>query len=76
MDGLNEISDEILFNSEANRVICEPKFYDGEIDDVKQKAVQELYNMGVAALNSGGIKKAREAYFCFQKAVKVSSGIS
>lgn len=72
MDELNEISGDILFNSEANRVICEPKFYDGEIDDVKQKAVQELYGLGVAALNSGGIKKAREAYFCFLKAVKLA----
>ena len=71
MDELNEISNDILFNSEANRVICEPKFYDGEIDDIKQKAVQELYDQGVAALNSGGIKKAREAYFCFQRALKL-----
>lgn len=72
MDGLNQLSEDILYNSSANRVICDPKFYDVELNDAKRKAVQELYDCGVKALTTDGIKNAREAYACFAKAVELN----
>ena len=71
MDELNELSNEIRYNSSANRLICEPRFYDEELTEVKQKAVLELCDLGTKALNSGGVQRARQSYFCFEKAVKL-----
>lgn len=71
MDEMNALSNEIRYNSSANRLICEPRFYDEELTEVKQKAVQELCDLGTKELNSGGVQRARQAYFCFEKAVKL-----
>jgi hypothetical protein len=72
MDELNELSNEIRYNSSANQLICDPRFYDEELTAVKQKAVQELYDLGTKALNSGGVQRARKAYSCFEKAMTLN----
>jgi len=73
MDELNELSNEILYNSAASRVICDPKVYTGELVEVKQKAVQELYDAGVRSLQTGTKREAKEAYFYFIKADQLSA---
>lgn len=72
MDEFNQLSNEILYNSAASRVICEPKFYHDELPEAKQKAVQELYDAGIYLLQIGTKRKAKEAYFCFVKAYQLS----
>ncbi len=72
MNEFNELSDEILYNSAASRIICEPKFYKEELLDVRGKAVQELYDAGIRLFRSGIRKAAKEAYFCFVKVYQLS----
>lgn len=70
----NEISEDILFNSSAVRLICDPKLYTSEMNLVKQRAVAELYEGGVALLNTQEPKKAKEAYKLLQETAKLESG--
>ena len=70
----NEISGQILDNSSAIRLICEPKLYTSELIPVKQKAIAELYDAGDALLNLHEHKKARQAYDLLQEAAKLESG--
>jgi hypothetical protein len=70
----NEISGEILDNSSAIRLICEPKRYTSELIPVKQKAVAELYEAGDYLLNLHDHKKAREAFDLLEDAAKLESG--
>jgi hypothetical protein len=68
MQKTNYLSDEILYNSAALQLICEPKVYTEEIIEVKQRAFQELYDAGVRSLQTGTKREAKEAYFYFVKA--------
>ena len=72
MNELNELSNEILFNSAANRIICEPKVYTHELAEVKQKAIQELYDAGIKSLRNGSKAKAKAAYWYFVKVEQLS----
>jgi hypothetical protein len=72
MDEFNELSNEILYNSAASRVICDPKFYKEELSEVRQKAILELYDTGIRSLQTGTKKEAKEAYSCFVKAYRLS----
>lgn len=71
LDAMNRLSEEIMYNSAANRIICEPEFFDLELDEARANAVHELYDAGTDALNQGGIKQARYAWQCYSKAGKV-----
>ena len=73
LDEQNQLSEEILYNSEANRVICDPEFYDKELAEAKAKAIQELYDLGIQELNSGNVKNARKAYWHFERAIKLGA---
>ena len=72
MNELNELSNEILFNSVASRIICEPKVYTHELADVKQKAILESYDAGIQSLKNASKAKAKEAYFYFVRASQLS----
>ena len=72
MEKINNLSDEIRYNSFASQIICDPKIYTTEITEVRQKAVAELYNAGTRSLQTGTRKSAREAYSCFMKAYQLS----
>ena len=72
MNEFNGLSNEILFNSTASRIICEPKVYTNELSDVKQKAVHELYEAGVQCLKNGTKAQAKEAYYYFIKSNQLS----
>lgn len=71
MQKTNDLADEILYNSAASRLICEPKIYTSEIIDVRKKAVAELYNAGTDLFAENNKAKAKEAYFYFVKAGKL-----
>lgn len=71
LDAMNRLSEEIMYNSAANHYICEPEFFDLQLDEARANAVHELYEAGTDALNQGGIKQARYAWQCFSKAGKV-----
>lgn len=71
LDAMNRLSEEIMYNSAANHIICEPEFFDLELDEARANAVHELYNAGTNALNQGGIKQSRYAWQCFSKAGKI-----
>jgi len=70
----NEISEDILFNSSAMRLICEPKLYTSEMAQVKQRAVAELYEGGVSLLTTQEHKKAKEAYELLLETANLESG--
>lgn len=70
----NEMSEEILYNSSALRLVCEPKIYSSEIPDVKQKAVAELYEAGISLLKKPSRKNAKEAYDYFKAVAHLESG--
>lgn len=72
MTELNELSNEILFNSAASRIICEPKVYTNEVPEVKQKAIDELYEAGIQSLENGSKAKAKAAYFYFVEVEQLS----
>lgn len=72
MQKTNELSEEILYNSAASQLICEPKIYTSEITDVKQKASAELYDAGINSLNQNTKQKAKEAYFYLIEADKLN----
>lgn len=72
MQKTNDLSDEILFNSEANKIICDPNYYTIEIDSVTPKAVAEVYDLGVKSLARNTKQKAKEAYFHFTRAGKLN----
>lgn len=71
LDAMNRLSEEIMYNSAASQIICEPEFFDLELDEARANAVHELYDAGTNALNQGGIKQGRYAWQCFSKAVKI-----
>lgn len=73
LDEQNQLSEEILYNSEANRIICDPEFDDVELAEAKAKAIQELYDLGIQELNSGEVKNARKAYWHFERAIKLGA---
>lgn len=73
LDQLNQISEEILYNSSANRIICEPQVFDEELAEARGKSVKELYDWGKEELNSGEPKNARKAYWHFERAVKLGA---
>jgi len=73
LDEQNQLSEEILYNSEANRIICDPEFYDVELAEAKAKSIQELYDLGIQELNSGEVKNARKAYWYFERAIKLGA---
>jgi len=60
MAEFNELSNEIRYNSAASRVICEPKFYNEELPEVRLKAVQELYDAGIRSLEIGTKRKPKK----------------
>jgi len=72
MNKLNGLSNEILFNSTASLIVCEPKVYTDELLEVKQKAVPELYEAGIKSLRNGSKLKAKEAYSYFVKVEQLS----
>lgn len=65
MQKTNELSEDILYNSSASQLICDPKIYRNEMADVSLKAAQELYLQGISCLSQGSREKAREAYAYF-----------
>lgn len=65
MQKTNELSEDILYNSSASQLICDPKIYRNEMADVSLKAAQELYLQGINCLSQGSREKAREAYAYF-----------
>ena len=73
MQMTNDLSDEIRYNSAASELICDPKIYTFEIADIKQKAVVELYNAGIALLEFHTKEKAKEAYSYFLRAGKLDA---
>jgi len=73
LDAMNRLSEEIMYNSAANHIICEPEFFDLQLDEARANAVHELYDSGTNALNQGRIKQARYAWQCFSKAGKIVS---
>jgi len=68
MQKTNELSDEILYNSSASQLICDPKIYSNEIEEVSSKAAQEHYLQGINCLKQGSKEKAKEAYASFIRA--------
>ncbi len=72
LENVNGLGDEIIYNSVASQLICEPKIYTTEIADVRQKAAAELYEEGISCLNQNSKEKAKEAYFYFVKAGKLN----
>ena len=72
MQQINGLSEEIIYNSAVSELICAPRVYTTEIDDAKQKAVAELYDVGIRSLQTGTRKSAKEAYSCFVKAYQLS----
>jgi hypothetical protein len=72
MQQTNELSEEILYNSSASRLICEPKIYRDEMADITSKAAAELYQQGVNSLKQSSKEKAREAYFYFVRASQLN----
>lgn len=68
----NELSEEILYNSAALRLICDPKIYRDEMAGVTSKATAELYDQGIYCLNQQSKVKAKEAYFYFVGAHKLN----
>lgn len=72
MQRTNELSDEILYNSTALRLICEPKIYRDEMADVTSKAAAELYKQGVNCLTHDSKQKAKEAFVYFNKASQLN----
>lgn len=73
MQRSNELSEDILYNSSASHLICEPKMYTAEIAEITSKATDELYEQGVHCINQHTKEKAKEAYFYFVKAQKLNS---
>lgn len=72
LETVNALGDEIRFNSSASELICDPKIYTSEIDDAKAKAVVELYQAGEDCLKQNSREKAKEAYFYFVDAGRLS----
>ena len=74
MQQTNDLSDEILYNSAALQLICDPKIYTNELFEVNERAVTELYGAGVYSLSLHTKQKAKEAWYYFTKAAKLHSG--
>lgn len=72
LETVNALGDEIRFNSSASELICEPKIYTSEIENAKAKAIAELYQAGEDCLTQNSKDKAKEAYFYFVDAGKIS----
>jgi hypothetical protein len=72
LETVNALSDEIIFNSSASELICDPKIYTFEIPDAKAKAVVELYQAGEDCLKQNSKEKAKEAYVFFERAAEIN----
>lgn len=72
MQKTNDLSDEIRYNSAANEIICDPKVYTSEIDDITQKAVAEAYDLGMKSLSFNTKQNQKEAFNYFTTAGKLN----
>ena len=68
MQQVNRLSDEIRSTPAARRIIASPKTYTTELNMAFEKAAEERYNAGLAALNINTKESAKEAFFHFSTA--------
>jgi len=74
MQQTNDLSGKIRENPIASKVVSELKFYTAEFQEVKQKAVDELFAAGQACMKPKTREKAREAYLLFKKVAMLAPG--
>ena len=72
MQETNDLAKEIRDNSVAAKIICEPKVYTSEIQEIESNAIDELVAAGKVRLNQNNREKARDAYFLFKKASRLN----
>lgn len=65
---LNQLYEQIRQCPGCLKVIANPKNYYAEIGPLKEKAAEESYNAGIAALMKGTRDEAKKAYFNFADA--------
>lgn len=70
---LNNLSQIISNSSTAFRVI-NPALYSNELQNTKQSAADEYYDLGVSNLNIGDKSSARSAYYAFKKVNELMPG--
>jgi len=68
MERVNGLASEIRQSPVARQIIPELKVYSTEIKMAKEKAAEESYNAGIAALDEGSREAAREAFSLFLRA--------
>jgi hypothetical protein len=67
-NGINQLYEQIRQCPGCLKVIKDPKNYYAEIGPLKEKAADESYNAGIAALMKGTRDEAKKAYFNFADA--------
>lgn len=65
MQETNDLSNDILYNTAAARVICEPKVYTTEIQDARKNAADELYAAANSCLKLNSKEQSRNAFRLF-----------
>lgn len=65
---VNQLSEQIRRIPAARRIISSPKTYASELTEVQNKAAQEFYDAGMAALSQKTREAAKQAYFNFLNA--------
>jgi hypothetical protein len=65
-DQINSMYEQIRQCPGCLRVVRTPKNYYAEIGPLKEKAAEESYNAGIAALMKGSREEAKRAYFNFK----------
>jgi hypothetical protein len=65
-DQINRMYEEIRQCPACLKIINNPKNYYSEMGPIKEKAADESYNAGIAALNKNTRNDAKQAYFMFQ----------
>jgi hypothetical protein len=64
-DKMNQMYESIRQSPGALKVVKEPKNFYTEIGPIKEKAAEEIYNLGITSLMKGTREDAKRAYFNF-----------
>lgn len=71
---LNQLANEIYNCPKAYELISHPSEYVSELSKAKQMAADQDYDLGIKALNVGGLEQARTAYQYFQNVNRYVKG--
>jgi len=64
---INQLAYNIYHCPAANKIIPKPTEYPQELSEARQKAAEQVYIMGLKALDAGTLNEARNAYQFFQR---------